>query len=201
MNEDDSTLRRRFNANPKEVVDEYKLDDTEAAEFFTMKLEAVAEAVKQQIISFGFPFKGDFPACSEEYTPELGESEPEYPKPIPGVYRIRPRTAKYADIVAAGNQVELVVTGKSFARRNRPQDKISARIRRLSDKVEWDVGANLYGTFRCSRLHVVVAPKPGESDIKKDDYKIIVVNNGKDLWRGYAENDQSKKDVKDFKVE
>ena len=179
---ENSELRQRFNQDPAGVIAEYQLDANEKIAFYKMKKEDVADAVKQQIIAFGFPFAGDFPACNEEYKPDLGGTETEYPSPVPGLYRVRPRKATRAEIAAAGEQLELIVTAKSIAR----LDNTSVKILRLSDQANWVVPHDLFGTFRCSRLRVVAIPNPADATprtIKAGEYKVLVVNNGDTLKR------------------
>jgi hypothetical protein len=183
---DDKELRRRFNDHPKRVMNEYGLNSAEKGIILTMDPAAIATEVMSQFTAFEQEIQnatvqqGEFPPCSEDYKPELGATETEYPSPTPGVYRIRPRTSTRQEIQAAGENLEIVITGKSFARDPDP----TVKVRRLSDGKEWGTSkTELFGTFRCSRIRTVVVPRPTENTILAGDYQVMVINNGQVLER------------------
>lgn len=177
-------LRARFNADPEGVMIEFGLDDDERKILYLMDAEEIAKEVKKQFTDFETAVKGakpdaaEFPPCSEDYTPELGGSGPEYPSPKPGIYRVRPERASRKAIKDAGEKLEIVITGKSFRRGQ--QNRATVVIERLKSDGSLDVAENvpseLYGTFRCSRLVVRLAPFGTEQEIMAADYKVVVEN-------------------------
>lgn len=182
---DDKGLRQRFNQDPRLVMTEFGLNAAERNKLLTMDPATVAAEVALQFNAFeqevnnGNVVPGEFPPCSEDYKPELGSGGSEYPAPTPAIYRIRPRTISHAEVAAAGEKLEVVITGKSFAR----DPDATAKVRRLSDSATWNVNSQLFGTFRCSRLVAVVGPKPPETTLAAGNYQIIVRNNGVDIER------------------
>jgi hypothetical protein len=96
----------------------------------------------------------------------------------------RTAKAKRSEIAAAGEKLEVVITAKSlrrepipsvFIQRLKPEKKPKER----EVEKEWNVGADLYGTFRCSRLvaHVgVVDDDDAEQEIVAADYRVVVEN-------------------------
>lgn len=146
----DKDLRREFNADPEAVIQRYELAAGEKRVLYTMQLGAVAEAVKQEILSIDFTFmKGEFPRTGEMFFSELDETATEYPAPTPEIFRVRPKTAKAAD-----GKFELNVFGQSFSRdaqiRLKPKDNVGPTL-----VVK---GHRVFGTFRCSHARGVVTP-------------------------------------------
>jgi hypothetical protein len=183
---DDKELRRRFNDHPKRVMNEFGLSSAEKSTFLTMDPHTIAVEVKAQFDAFEQEIEsaeveaGEFPPCNEDFKPELGATETEYPSPTPGVYRVRPRKATRTEIAAAGEKLEIVVTAKSLARDPDP----TVKVRRLSDAKEWSASKpELFGTFRCSRVRAVVVPRDTETTIATGGYQVLVINNGKVIER------------------
>jgi hypothetical protein len=182
-------LRARFNQDPEGVMTEFGLDDDERKILYLMDAGEIAKVVQTQFTHFkkavedAKPDAAEFPPCSEDYTPDLGGGGPEYPSPKPGIYRVRPERAYRKAIKDAGEKLEVVITGKSFRRGQ--QHRATVIIERLKPEVppnprEVDksetVPSDLYGTFRCSRLVVRLAPLGTETEIMAADYRVVVEN-------------------------
>src|SRR5262245_41022295 len=131
---DDKDLRHRFNQDPRLVMNDFGLNAGERNKLLSMDPTTVAAQVAlqfnafQQEVSTADVAVGEFPPCSEDYKPELGSGGSEYPSPTPAIYRVRPRTVTKAEVTAAGEKLEVVITGKSFARDPDPANT----VRRLS---------------------------------------------------------------------
>jgi hypothetical protein len=179
-------LRHRFNQDPMAVITEFGLTTAERGILFSMDTKDIGKAVAKQFEQFekevreAEPDETEFPPCSEDYKPELSAGRTEYPSPTPAVYRIRPRKVLKSDIASAGEQVELIITGRSFCRDPLPY----AKIRRMQDGVTWNLAdVQLFGTFRCSRLRATFNKHEDDNEISIGGYQIIVNNNSVDIER------------------
>jgi hypothetical protein len=164
----DPALRQQFNEDPVKVMDEYELTKAERLILLTMDRPGITAAVKQELDSFQVD-KSEFPPCSEEYLPELGQAPPEYPDPVPAILRFRPLKVKKNAL-----PFELIVTGQSFSR---SPDAIVKVTEKANSSNTLAVSSTLFGTFRCSRLRAVVAPKGAALTIPVGKYKVEVDNN------------------------
>ena len=172
---EDASLRKRFVEKPNEVMNQYRLDATERAALLSMNPDTVKQAVNAQVGAFIAqignyqPAEGEFRACDEDYLPELGSAESEYPSPLPAIYRVRPLQTKVGSV---SKGLELIVTGKSF-------DRDAALEVSPAGATEdwWPVPAEVFGTFRCSRLRAVVHDKTNHP-LPAGHYRIRVRNNG-----------------------
>ena len=163
----DPALRQQFNADPGAVMDEYNLTADERLTLLSMDRPNVTAAVKQELDNFQLA-AGEFPPCSEEYLPELGKAPPEYPDPVPAVLRFRPLKVKQNP-----PSFELIVTGQSFSR---APDAIVKVTEKGNPANALAVSSVLFGTFRCSRLRAVVAPKGAALVIPLGKYTVEVEN-------------------------
>ena len=88
----DAELRQRFSSNPKKVMREYNLNKREKRILLTMdpqvvKNHAPAE-MKDVIDSFEWP-QNEFPPQNDDFLAEGGGVDPQYPSPMPGIFRYR----------------------------------------------------------------------------------------------------------------
>lgn len=145
-----ANLRQEFNTDPEAVIKRYELTPAETKTLYTMDVQKVGDAVRQEIIDVDFDFlKKEFPRTGEMFLPELDESAPEYPAPTPEIFRFRPKKA-----VAADGKFELNVFGQSFSRD--AQIKLKPKTGMGPNLVV--KGHRVFGTFRCSHARGVVTP-------------------------------------------
>ncbi len=163
----DPALRVQFNQDPVEVMDEYQLSVDERLTLLTMDRALITAAVKQELDNFQLS-AGEFPPCSEEYLPELGKAPPEYPDPVPAILRFRPLKVKQNAF-----PLELIVTGQSFSR---APDAVVKVTDKANPANTLSVSSTLFGTYRCSRLRAVVAPKGAALTVPAGMYKVEVEN-------------------------
>ena len=130
-----------------------------------MDRPTITAAVKAELDNYQLA-GGEFPPCSEDYLPELGQVLPQYPDPVPAVLRFRPLK------LANPPPCELIVTGQSFSRAPDAIVKIVAK----GTANALAVNSTLFGTFRCSRLRAVVAPPGMTNAIAPGMYTVQVVN-------------------------
>jgi len=136
----DDRVRRRFNAEPFEVMDEYGLSVEARGVLHKMKFEDIGNFISKEVTDWEFP-PWDLP----ETDPECMSVGGEYPNPKPHVDKISPDSAKKAAKV-----VEVTVTGEGFSR-----DATLAFIGADKSVLE-ATEIEVYGTYRCSHLKAVV---------------------------------------------
>jgi hypothetical protein len=157
-----------------------------------MNALAIAKAVELEFPTFRDEVEDaqkkvvPIPPCSEEYRDDAeygpfgDEPRVMYPAPDPHIYRIRPRRVRKSDLKPGKERTELVVTGRSLC----PDPEPIVLVKRLSDGATWELGTNLFGTFRCSRLRAVLTPRDGDGgEIAAGFYNVIVRNNFKPIER------------------
>jgi hypothetical protein len=160
-----AALRQQFNADPVAVMNTYALTANERHILLSMDRATITDAVKAELDSYNLT-AGEFPPCSEDYLPELGQAPPEYPDPVPAVLRFRPLKLKNPP------PLELIVTGQSFSR---APDAVVKVFQKGNPASSLSVSSTLFGTFRCSRLRAVLAPRTGPT-IPAGTYTVQVVN-------------------------
>jgi len=159
-------LRRRFNAHPERVMQEFGLDDQERCILYTMDpaiiQNEVFPPVGLQLGGFSIP-AGEFQPTAPDCIPDPGVAVPQYPVPKPALFRVRPRRITPADLMVhdVGGVVtryfELLVHGQSFSRN--PKPKVEIRHQGNSATLQTD-RTHLFGTMRCSQLSVLVVAPP-----------------------------------------
>lgn len=139
-------LRQAFNANPSQVMLQFGLSKTERECLFSMDRGEIGSLISAQIQSVAFPV-GEFPATDVNCLPEPGGGTPAYPDPTPSIHRVRPNAVAVGD-----TNVEIVVHGQSF-----PPD---ARVRLEQGNTVRTLTGDLIGTYRCSKLRIVIPSVP-----------------------------------------
>jgi len=137
----DDRVRRRFNAAPFAVMDEYGLSVEARGVLHKMDFQAIGDFISKEFTDeWTFP-DWDLPETDPECMGVAGE----YPDPKPHVDNISPDIAK-----KAAKSVEVIVTGEGFSR-----DASLAFVgddKSVLEATELEV----YGTYRCSHLKAVV---------------------------------------------
>ncbi len=143
-------LRHEFNTDAEAVIKRYELTPPQKKALYTMHLQTVGDAVRQEILDFNFDFmKGEFPRTGDMFLPELDETTTEYPAPTPEIFRFRPKNAAAAD-----GKFELHVYGQSFS--HDAEIKLKPKAGGGPNLVV--KGHRVFGTFRCSHARGVVTP-------------------------------------------
>lgn len=160
-------LRKEFNADPSGVIDRAGLSDDQKAAFYSMDLEIVGEAVKQEIMDVDVDtlLEGEFPITSDMFLPEDDESDAEYPDITPMAFRWFPKTAKISK-----PKHEINIYGQSFSR----DAKLVLTPKTGSGPDLTVKGNRVFGTYRCSQLRAVV-----RSPSAKGIYKMKIQNGSK----------------------
>jgi hypothetical protein len=133
----DDRLRRRFNAGPYVMMNEYGLSPEAQAVFYLMDRTKVGEFVKQEIINWPFPPGWDV----IEADPDCAAIAALYPDPQPLIYLAKPDTG--ASTSAA---LHVTVKGAGFSR-----DATVSLIDSGGTHIA-GTGPTVSGTYRCCHL-------------------------------------------------
>jgi hypothetical protein len=169
----DSEVRRRFNEKPNRVMKEYGLTADDKKILWSMTPATIEAAVDATVLALfktailNAPSqmdKDEFPPIDDDYV-ETGTG-PLYPDPIPTVFRVRPRKIQ---VPATSKAFEFSIFGQSFSRDPEAKAKVKLGTTQMAVK------ETVFGTFRCSRLHVVVRPTGGGT-VSAGTYDVTFVN-------------------------
>lgn len=176
----DKEARLRFNENPTAVMDQFQLSKTDRAVLLrmdkleiekairamkTMEHEGVADKLIDEVNHYTLT-PGEIQPSSEEYLAEADQSDPDYPAPLPRVFKVRPER-----VSGPVDRLELIVTGQSFP----PGLKLS--VTGEDGKPLKVSREKLFGTYRSSRYRAVLGAAEGEEKIKAQRYRVSVTVN------------------------
>lgn len=140
----DDRVRRRFNAEPFEVMTEYGLSPRARQALHTMDRPTIGAYIKEEFEQWSFP-----PWDVEESDAECqaiiagGVVGAAYPDPAPQVYSIAPTNA-------AGAPVQVTVRGEGFSK-----DATLTLVGPGGNRIA-ATGVKVSGTYRCAHLDATV---------------------------------------------
>lgn len=171
----DEDVRRRFNEKPKRVMKQYKLTSDDRDVLWAMDPAKIVSSVngliadlKQEITHAANQMDPDeFPPIDDDYVETSG---PLYPDPKPAVFRVRPRKIELpaATHPSVCESFEIKLFGQSFSRDPEATVEVTGAQQMLAE-------AAVLGTFRCSRMCVVVRVQAG-GIVPAGDYTVTLVN-------------------------
>lgn len=157
-------LRQSFNRRPLQLMNAYNLDATERCILYSMHPPTLAQhlapPVDTQVQNFNIP-AGEFSPESENCLPDPPAAAPQYPSPIPSLFRVRPRIIDPAIHVINGFY-ELIVYGQTFSRNPNAMVRIvDANGGRTDGQATF-----IFGSMRCSRMRAVFPYVPGTFELR-----------------------------------
>jgi hypothetical protein len=192
----DPALRKRFAADPVEVMQEFRLTPRQRGILLSMDPTEVAKSVSKELADelAGFQIPGgEFRPESADFLAEAGGADPQYPSPKPGIFRYRVNppfvydTANSRRGVSASqlksisqNLIELTVFGQSY---HEAELKLQTKAAPVKSAVLQTNTFFKLGTFRNTILRAVFGPPGSANDPTKDwvvgdEFQVIVVNTG-----------------------
>jgi hypothetical protein len=136
----DDRVRRRFNAQPFEVMDEYGLSPEARGALLTVDFTKIGAYIATEVAEWEFP-PWDLP----ETDPECMAVVAEYPNPRAQVFKISPTSS-----AKAAKMVEVAVLGEGFSR------DVALSLVGADGTVVEATELEVSGTYRCSHLKAIV---------------------------------------------
>lgn len=157
-----SALRQRLNQNSYLVFQEYGLEPHDICCFHTMDPDRIGACIANELEEYfnNLP-SGEWPPSTEHHFPLPASGQSEYPDPRPKLFRFEPTNI---DKATAGNQVELVVYGQSFAQDHTTVELVPQQGKPLAGT------ASTFGTFRSSGVRALFST----SDLNAESYAVQV---------------------------